>query len=64
MVYLNDMYVDYDFSMETARLVNGCVFKVDGGNGWQHNALRIKTAEVMEHLFTLRDEGEDGVPGV
>lgn len=64
MVYLNDMYVDFEFSMETARLTRNCITKVDGGNGWMHNAVREKTGEVMERLWMLRDEGEDGTPGV
>ena len=49
--------------METARLVRGCVVKVDGGDGWMHNALRVKSAAVMENLWRLREEGEDGWEG-
>ncbi|KAF2096333.1 proline iminopeptidase [Rhizodiscina lignyota] len=56
-VYYDDMYVDYDFSMETARKIKGCKTYIT--NQMYHNALRSKMAEVTGALFNLRDDEMD-----
>ncbi|KAL6869617.1 hypothetical protein ACO1O0_000943 [Amphichorda felina] len=53
-LYLEDMYVDADFSRETARLVNNT--KVFETNVMYHDALRSKGDAVLEQLFSLRDD--------
>ncbi|PHH88260.1 hypothetical protein CDD83_7776 [Cordyceps sp. RAO-2017] len=52
--YVEDMYVDYDFARDTARLVRGT--KVAETNLMYHSALRAKADEVMQMLFSLRDD--------
>lgn len=52
--YIEDMYVDYDFARETAKLVKGT--KTFETNVMYHSALRAKSDEVMEQLFSLRDD--------
>ena len=53
-VYFDDLYVDFDFSMETARKVRGC--KTFVTNTMYHDALGSKTEEVLKELFRLRDD--------
>jgi hypothetical protein len=53
-VYQEDMYVDYELSMETARKIQGC--KVYTSNVMYHDAVRTKMDEVMKALFALRDD--------
>jgi len=53
-VYMDDMYVDYDFSMETAKKIRGC--KVFVTNQMYHDAVRSKMEEVMGGLFAMRDD--------
>ncbi|MCJ1316392.1 hypothetical protein MMC15_001713 [Xylographa vitiligo] len=53
-VYLNDLYVDYEYSSETARKIKGC--KTFVRSDMYHEALGTKSAEVMEQLFKLRDD--------
>ncbi|KAI9166972.1 Proline iminopeptidase aneH [Paramyrothecium foliicola] len=52
--YVEDMYVDYDFARDTARLVKGT--KVFETNVMYHSALRAKGEEVIRNLFSLRDD--------
>lgn len=53
-VYIEDMYVDYDLSMETARTIKGCkTFRTDT---MYHNAISAKTDEVLKELFKIRDD--------
>jgi pimeloyl-ACP methyl ester carboxylesterase len=52
--YVEDMYVDYDFARETAKLVKGT--KTFETNVMYHSALRAKSDEVLEQLFSLRDD--------
>ncbi|KJZ73613.1 hypothetical protein HIM_06946 [Hirsutella minnesotensis 3608] len=54
MSYVEDMYVDYDFARDTAKLVKGT--KVAENNLWYHSALRAKSEEVLQTLFSLRDD--------
>ncbi|KAF1843716.1 alpha/beta-hydrolase [Cucurbitaria berberidis CBS 394.84] len=56
-VYLDDMYVDYHLSMETASTIKGC--KPFVTNMMYHNAIRAKTDDVLKELFTLRDDVMD-----
>ncbi|MCJ1395438.1 hypothetical protein MMC18_008324 [Xylographa bjoerkii] len=53
-VYLNDLYVDYEYSSETARKIKGC--KTFVRSDLYHEALASKSAEVVEQLFKLRDD--------
>jgi len=56
-VYMDDMFVDYDFSMETARKVKGC--KTFITNMMYHDAVRSKMEDVTKNLFSLRDDSID-----
>jgi len=56
-VYLDDMYVDYGFSSETAGIIKGC--KTFVTNVLYHNAVRAKTADMVKGLFDLRDDSID-----
>lgn len=53
-VYLDDMYVDYNFSMETAGKIKGT--KVFVTNAMYHDAVRSKMEDVTKNLFALRDD--------
>lgn len=53
-VYVDDLYVDFDLSMETANTVKGC--KTFVTNTMYHNAIRAKADEVLKQLFALRDD--------
>ncbi|KAL2270126.1 hypothetical protein VTJ83DRAFT_2310 [Remersonia thermophila] len=55
--YIDDMYVDFEFARETARLVKG--IKVRETNAWYHDAVRSKSDEVYATLFNLRDDEID-----
>ncbi|EMD00106.1 hypothetical protein BAUCODRAFT_63307 [Baudoinia panamericana UAMH 10762] len=55
--YVEDMYVDFDMSMETARKVKGC--KVFTTNVMFHDAIRSKMEEVVKQAFALRDDVVD-----
>lgn len=52
--YVDDMYVDADFARETAKLVKGT--KVFETNVMYHSALRARSEEVLQNLFSLRDD--------
>ncbi|KAK5721536.1 hypothetical protein LTR15_006125 [Elasticomyces elasticus] len=52
--YMEDMYVDYDLGMETARKIKGC--KVFSTNVMFHDAMRSRMDEVLKALFALRDD--------
>jgi hypothetical protein len=53
-VYMDDMYVDFDLSMETARTIKGC--KPFVTNSMYHNAIGAKTDSVLRELFARRDD--------
>jgi pimeloyl-ACP methyl ester carboxylesterase len=55
--YVEDMYVDFDLSMGTARKIKGC--KVFTTNVMFHNAIRAKADEVVKQAFALRDDVVD-----
>jgi hypothetical protein len=52
--YVDDIYVDFDLSMETAKTIKGC--KPFVTNSMYHNAISAKTDEVLKELFALRDD--------
>jgi hypothetical protein len=53
-VYYDDMYVDFDLSMETASKIKGC--KTFVTNAMYHNAIRAKTEDVIKGVWALRDD--------
>lgn len=55
--YAEDMYVDFDFSMETAKKVRAC--KVFTTNVLFHDAIRSRMDEVVKQAFALRDDVVD-----
>lgn len=56
-VYVDDMYVDFDYSMETAGKIKRC--KTFVTNMMYHDAIRSKMTEVTNALFALRDDSLD-----
>ena len=52
--YVEDMYVDFDLSLQTARNIKGC--KVFTTNVMFHDAIRSKMDEVVKQAFALRDD--------
>jgi hypothetical protein len=56
-VYMDDMYVDFDYSMDTAKKINGCKPYVT--NMMYHDALRSRLDVVTKNLFSLRDDSID-----
>jgi len=56
-VYMDDIYVDYDFSRETAAKIKGAKCFVT--NVMYHDAVRSKMDEVMRNLWALRDDSID-----
>ncbi|KAI7210716.1 alpha/beta-hydrolase [Hortaea werneckii] len=52
--YVEDMYVEFDLSMATAKKIKGC--KVFTTNVMFHDAIRSKMDEVVKQAFTLRDD--------
>lgn len=52
--YVDDMYVDFDLSMETARTIKGCKTYVT--NVMYHNAVSAKADDVLKAIFELRDD--------
>lgn len=56
-VYVDDMYVDYDLSMDTARTIKGC--KPFITNSMYHSAIGQKSDEVLKEIFARRDDNID-----
>ena len=52
--FVEDMYVDYNFARDTAKLVRGA--KTFETNVLYHSALRARTEDVLQQLFSLRDD--------
>lgn len=52
--YIDDMYVDFDLSMETAKIIKGC--KTYATNVMYHNAVSAKADDVLKAIFELRDD--------
>jgi pimeloyl-ACP methyl ester carboxylesterase len=50
MVYPNDMFVDYQFSLETAARIWGCRVEQAPSN-WPHASVKSRTHEVCSRLF-------------
>jgi pimeloyl-ACP methyl ester carboxylesterase len=55
--YINDLYVDYEYAKDTAKLVKGT--KTWETNAFIHSGLRTNTADVLGALFNLRDIEND-----
>ncbi|KAF2751803.1 proline iminopeptidase [Sporormia fimetaria CBS 119925] len=53
-VYYDDMYVDFDLSLETASKIRGC--KTFITNAMYHNAIRAKCEDVMKGVWAMRDD--------
>ena len=53
-VYFDDLYVDFDLSMETAQKIKGC--KTFVTNTMYHDAMGSKADELVRELFRLRDD--------
>lgn len=52
--YVDDMFVDFEYATNTAKLVKGT--KVFATNILYHNGIRADTNEVFKQLFNLRDD--------
>ena len=52
--YYDDMYVDFDLSMDTASRIQGC--KTFVTNAMYHDAIRSKMDEVVRGVWALRDD--------
>jgi len=55
--YYEDMFVDFNLSMQTAKAIKGCKTYIT--NSMYHDALRSKMDEVLKALFALRDDTID-----
>lgn len=55
--YVDDIFVDYKFAEDTARLVNGT--KVFATNVIYHNGVRARSEEVLKQIFALREDTVD-----
>lgn len=53
-VYVDDMYVDFDFALDTARKIRGC--KTFITNAMYHDAVRSKMEDVIKAVWALRDD--------
>jgi hypothetical protein len=53
-VYMDDMYVDFDLSRDTASKIRGCEIFVT--NSLYHNAVRAKVDDVLKGVWALRDD--------
>ncbi|KAF1993286.1 proline iminopeptidase [Amniculicola lignicola CBS 123094] len=53
-VYYDDMYVDFDLSMETASKIKGAQTFLT--NAMYHDAVRSKVDEVIKQVWALRDD--------
>ncbi|KAL8845440.1 MAG: hypothetical protein Q9176_000076 [Flavoplaca citrina] len=58
-IYVDDMYVSYDFARETASKINNC--KTFITNAMYHDAIGAagKSEEVFKQLFALREDVMD-----
>lgn len=56
-IYIDDMYVDFDFARETAKNIKGA--KTFITNIMYHDALRSRTDEIFRNMFALRDDTLD-----
>ena len=52
--YAEDMYVDIDLSLQTAKKIKNC--KVFTTNVMFHNAVSRRMEEVVKQVFNLRDD--------
>lgn len=57
VTYVDDMYVDFDLARATASKIKNSTHFIT--NIWYHNAVRVKSDEVMRVLFDLREDSID-----
>ncbi|KAK1753857.1 Alpha/Beta hydrolase protein [Echria macrotheca] len=59
IAYPDDMYVDYDLSLETGSKIRNCVV-LDGRKGWGHGAIKDAdtSADVLRMLFASDASGQ------
>lgn len=50
-VYVDDMYVDFDFGMQTAKAINGIKLWIT--NEYEHDAIRVDGEHVLDRLLNL-----------
>jgi hypothetical protein len=55
--FMEDMFVDFELSMQTAKAIKGCKTYIT--NVWYHDAVRSKMDEVFKAVFALRDDTID-----
>lgn len=53
-VYMEDMYVDFDYSLQTAAKINGCKTYIT--NVMYHDAVRSRMDDVWRNVWALRDD--------
>lgn len=56
-VYYDDMFVDFEHSMQTASKIKGCKTYVT--NAMYHNAIRAKSDDIWKEMWKLRDDTID-----
>lgn len=56
-IYVDDMYVPFDLSCNTAAKIKGTKQFIT--NTMYHDALRSKSGELIRQLFNLRDDSID-----
>ncbi|KAL8766411.1 MAG: hypothetical protein Q9209_006787 [Squamulea sp. 1 TL-2023] len=58
-IYIDDMYVAYDFALDSAKKIKKCKYFIT--NAMYHNAISAagKSEEVFKQLFALRDDVMD-----
>ncbi|KZF24358.1 alpha/beta-hydrolase [Xylona heveae TC161] len=54
VVFVDDMYVDFDLSRETASKIGNCKQYIT--NAIYHDGIRSKSEDVIKQLFALRDD--------
>ena len=57
-IYVDDMYVSYDYARETAAKIKNCKYLIT--NAMYHNAISTeKSDELFRQLYALRDDTLD-----
>ena len=57
LVYPEDLFVDYGFSIETAGMVGTCL-AVPAPSGWLHASIKTRPKDVCEKIFSIAVPGE------
>ncbi|KAK4458556.1 Alpha/Beta hydrolase protein [Cladorrhinum samala] len=58
MVFPDDLAVDYEASIETAKLMNDCSV-VEAEDGWEHGSLRSRTEDVFNRLYGSENDWKE-----